>query len=449
MSPTILHDSNATRPWEYPGWRSQVTESVLVVEAWSQGFMVGGLVIMAGLTFANMGRRILHKLILIELLLAIPHGTFCFASFKQYGWYVSSTAVLCYSSWYLHNIIAWIKNKPFLSPRMSAFYIGTVILVAPYWVLEMYSNFVYNNNINYDLFPKTRAVEALFRYDGFQSTSRRLTCLRCDETFGALADLFRRRDPWWIFTCCNLVWNIKTRYSFGLVKLIQRCPRFGVMLVSMVLSIIFLLADMLCVWTRFGPVVGLDPYWKMSLIFKCFCDMIILDDFRSALDKLRAHVFDEPNLRGPPALVGLKSNGHGHTSPPHHDKEDGASPPRRKPNQFGFSGTAPHMKPITLVYSGVPGEPTAAKSKLCQGRSKRLGKMPRIPYMGASFAKIVEGSSTHDHKDGQIYVSTDVTLDEDSSSSSGDHPEWDAARNPYNTWPMGSKAPRKFDPSDW
>lgn len=40
----------------------------LTLEAWSQGFMVGALIIMCGITLANMRRGILlHKLILIEV----------------------------------------------------------------------------------------------------------------------------------------------------------------------------------------------------------------------------------------------------------------------------------------------------------------------------------------------------------------------------------------------
>jgi hypothetical protein len=44
------------------------TGSGLIVEAWSQGFMVGALVIMACITVSNMRRGVLlHKLILIEV----------------------------------------------------------------------------------------------------------------------------------------------------------------------------------------------------------------------------------------------------------------------------------------------------------------------------------------------------------------------------------------------
>lgn len=39
-----------------------------IIEAWAQGYMVGSLIIMACVTFANMRRKVLlHKLILIEV----------------------------------------------------------------------------------------------------------------------------------------------------------------------------------------------------------------------------------------------------------------------------------------------------------------------------------------------------------------------------------------------
>ena len=50
-------------------WRQPDTpQEVLIVEAWSEGVMLGSLMIMAGITLANMRRRVwLHKLILIEV----------------------------------------------------------------------------------------------------------------------------------------------------------------------------------------------------------------------------------------------------------------------------------------------------------------------------------------------------------------------------------------------
>ena len=54
--------------------------------------------------------------------------------------YLSVTAIFLNTSWSLHNVIAWIKNKPFLSRRTSLIYIITVIAVQPYWVVEIVAN---------------------------------------------------------------------------------------------------------------------------------------------------------------------------------------------------------------------------------------------------------------------------------------------------------------------
>lgn len=154
----------------------------LILEAWGQGLMVGSLVIMSCITLANMRRTVLlHKLILIEvssllsatgrdlvlltlaqLIFGLWHGFFIFFDAPVYGWWLSVSAIFLNTSWSLHNVIAWIKNKPFLSRRVSYFYIGTVILAQPYWVLEIYANFTYFHNIN-SIFLKTRPLEALFR----------------------------------------------------------------------------------------------------------------------------------------------------------------------------------------------------------------------------------------------------------------------------------------------
>jgi hypothetical protein len=56
-----------------------------------------------------------------------------------------------------------MKTKPFMGRKTSIVYIVTVIMVQPYWVLEIYANFMYFNFSN-DLFLKTRIFEALFRY---------------------------------------------------------------------------------------------------------------------------------------------------------------------------------------------------------------------------------------------------------------------------------------------
>lgn len=242
----------------------------LVLEAWGQGLLVGALLVMFAITIANMRKRVLlHKLILAELFLAMFHGTWIFTHPPAYGWYLSVTAIGLNVSWSLHNVIAWMKNKPFLSTNVSRFYIITVILVQPYWVLEIYANFTYFNNIN-QIFIKTRPLEPLFR------------------------------DPWWLFTTCSLFYVIKKQYDFSLFELITVSPRFGVMLLSMCLSLAFTVIDILSVTGVFSSALptGVEPFWKLSFIFKCLCDTVILDDFKTALDRMHVYWLRrmDPNL---------------------------------------------------------------------------------------------------------------------------------------------------------
>jgi hypothetical protein len=53
----------------------------------------------------------------------------------------------------------------------------------------------------------------------------------------------------------------------------------------MILSVVFIIVDILSV----TPVIRIgviNPFWKFALVFKCLTDTIILDDFKTALDKL-------------------------------------------------------------------------------------------------------------------------------------------------------------------
>lgn len=182
MSPSNSASTGGIRPVELKG---------VLLEAWVQGLVIGSLLVMLAITVANMRKRVLlHKLILTEvftilytsllafiqkkltstdyrhvrqLILAMASSTITFSSKDNFpGWYLFGLIGL-YISWSLHNVIAWLKNRPFLSRRVSIFYIVTVALVQPYWVMETYVNFAFYNNIN-DIFLKTRPLEPLFRW---------------------------------------------------------------------------------------------------------------------------------------------------------------------------------------------------------------------------------------------------------------------------------------------
>lgn len=146
-----------------------------------------------------------------------------FMDFKGYGWYLSSTAALLYLSWIVHNVVAWMKIKPFfMDPRgmfkpktgiwVRNIYLSTLACTVPVIIFQIYDNFRFFNNIN-DQYKSVRPYEPLMR------------------------------DPWWIFTCLTLFRVIQKVYGTGVLELIQKSPRFGILLVSIVLSMTFTALD--------------------------------------------------------------------------------------------------------------------------------------------------------------------------------------------------------------
>ncbi len=152
-----------------------------------------------------------------------------------------------------------MKIKPFLNRTASRLFIGTIILVQPYWVVEIYANFTFFHNVN-NVFLKTRPWEALCR------------------------------DPWWVLAGCILFYNIKTKYDLSITQIVRISPRFAVMLGAMVISVCFTILDILSVTSvlKSALPVGINPFWKLSFVFKCLTDSVVLDDFKTALDRLRA-----------------------------------------------------------------------------------------------------------------------------------------------------------------
>jgi hypothetical protein len=198
-------------------------------------------------------------LILLELILGIWQPFWLFFPSPVHAWWLSVAAIFLNASWSLHNVIAWMKIKPFLSKPASYVFIGTVILAQPYWILEIYANFAYFHGVN-DIFLRTRPYEALCR------------------------------DPWWILTTIYLFWVIKTQYEMTVKEIVRISPRFGIMLLAMILSIIFILLDILTVTKaiKLAGTTGINPFWKLAFVFKCLTDAVVLDDFKMALDRLRA-----------------------------------------------------------------------------------------------------------------------------------------------------------------
>ncbi|CAI6089217.1 unnamed protein product, partial [Clonostachys chloroleuca] len=262
---------------------ANLTREQAIVEAWAQGFSVGSVVILILFVLCNYRRKILlHKLILLEVgssasgmstLTDLETGSSSwldgmaslFSSMilrmveekeeKKSNRVLSSTAALLYISYNLHNVISWLKIKPFLPRWGGHLFIISLLLVQPYWVLETWANFQYFNILGNNLFKHSRYFEPL------------------------------ARDPWWIFTTVKLVMVINKNYGYTLIGLVKTSPRFGIMLLCMFLSIVFLATDV-AVTATISTQSGINPFWRLALVFKCASDAIFLDDFKSVLDHI-------------------------------------------------------------------------------------------------------------------------------------------------------------------
>ena len=179
--------------------------------------------------------------------------------------YLSATATLLFISYQIHNIVSWLKIRPFLPKWGSKVFILTILAVQPFWIAEAWSNFEYFNSLGSDANERMRPWEALVR------------------------------DPWWIFTTWKLIDAIKKTYGFSLWSLIKINSRFGVMVACMFISIAFLLTDVIVNALRVTALSGINPYWRFALVFKCASDTIFLDDFKSVLDDIVARKFSSAN----------------------------------------------------------------------------------------------------------------------------------------------------------
>ncbi|KAF2116442.1 hypothetical protein BDV96DRAFT_612290 [Lophiotrema nucula] len=291
-----------------PPSRSSLTVEGGFLEAWAQGYNVGSLIILILIVFCNYRSGIfLHKIILLELVLALWHGTFIFVDDPAYGWYLSTTATLLFISYQLHNVVSWLKIRPFLPKWGSRVFIFSLLLVQPFWIVEAWSNFEYFNSLGNNANERTRPWEALVR------------------------------DPWWIFTTWKLIDVISKTYDFRLWTLIKLNRRFGVMLACMFISIAFLLTDVVVSALRVTKDSGINPYWRFALVFKCASDVIFLDDFKSVLDDIIEKSF----------------NGNAHRRGTYH-RTQGGSIPGRKGSSFRGGEDFIECGPMTNVTTPKP-----------------------------------------------------------------------------------------------
>ena len=86
----------------------------------------------------------------------------------------------------------------------------------------------------------------------------------------------------------------------------------------MLFSIVFTLFDILVVTNVLKKALpdGIDPFWQLSTVFKLLTDTMILDDFKSALDRLHAFKMAKFSADGLGGQVTNTSEGPGRPSQP-------------------------------------------------------------------------------------------------------------------------------------
>jgi hypothetical protein len=146
--------------------------------------------------------------------------------------YLSSTALLLFTSYQIHNFVSYLKIRLFLPRWGRRTFIVTLICIQPYWVLETVSNFEFWNG-TLRIWPYTRPLEPL------------------------------AREPWWIFTTCFLIYQIKSKYQLSAGALLQISPRFSIMVLCMFLSIAFLVADAIVTIRNLSAEEGVNPFWRV------------------------------------------------------------------------------------------------------------------------------------------------------------------------------------------
>lgn len=97
--------------------------------------------------------------------------------------------------------------------------------------------------------------------------------------------------------------------------------------------------------------VGINPFWKLSFVFKCLTDSVVLDDFKTALDRLRT--FKITRL----GSLAAESPENGRSQPP------GSANVRKKEEMIMPSPDGDKLSHATPWSNGRPGRNQVEASK--------------------------------------------------------------------------------------
>ena len=164
----------------------------------------------------------------------------------------------------------------------------------------------------------------------------------------------------------------------------------------MLLSLVFIVLDIISVTGRltYSLAEGLNPFWKLAFVFKCLCDSIILDDFKTALDRLMRHKMKREGFGGRESAAAVGRDAYSSVGTSDGESSPGSSPTSAKPlrpHMFrGYSsedrGVLKRMDPLGEEAA----ERRIAPSLAEPGRRQRIGSIDTTlaKYLGPSQREI-------------------------------------------------------------
>jgi hypothetical protein len=104
------------------------------------------------------------------------------------------------------------------------------------WLLR-YLSFCFKYPTTFD--SSTTGVVGIVRSDRMSQSSG------WSDPFSHVTQAKQSRDPWWVFTCLVLFHVVRKCYGTGVIELVKRSPRFGILLLAIFLSTVFTICDII------------------------------------------------------------------------------------------------------------------------------------------------------------------------------------------------------------
>jgi hypothetical protein len=225
-------------------------------DGWYFGMLFGSILVLIFIVIGNMKFKRLHILILFELILTIPVSII-----TLWDGCITKISIIIglnflWIGYIMHNIIVILKLIPFFSIKWKNYIIFFILIYNTFWILHCVFLWLYFENIN-NIWIYTRMIEFVFK------------------------------DILWIFCVTYVFVKIKKTFKMDF-KILIKFSKINILLFMMILSVIAIIADILFYIFNIKSEKGYrNPFWILAFITKLFCDVILLDDFKTIFNKIK------------------------------------------------------------------------------------------------------------------------------------------------------------------